>query len=346
MKLKKWIVLLLGMYFLGCSSINKLERNHKFPTKWHAVHLIGYKNDQELTELEKIIPELKKIGVNVIVLEVDYNFTFKSFPKLRNGNNTITKQGARKFAKICRKNGVNLIPEFQCLGHQSWKEKTFPLLSVYPALDITPGAFPNNKGLYCREWDPLNPKVNRIVFQLIDEIIDAFKADAFHVGMDEVFLLGDKHSPSTRGKDPGKLFARVVNDYHDHLAEHGVQMLMWGDRLFDGRNYDFGKWESSLNGTASAVDMIPKDIIICPWHYEKRKRYPSIPFFIKKGFRVLPASWKDVDASKALIKYSYAQKSPNMLGHLFTTWHRLDLLKYSALVEDLKLLNEIEENSQ
>ena len=51
----------------------------------------------------------------------------------------------------------------------------------------------------------------------MDEIIDAFRVDAFHVGMDEVFLLGSDFSPSTKGKDPGELFAKAVNDIHNHL---------------------------------------------------------------------------------------------------------------------------------
>ena len=57
-------------------------------------------------------------------------------------------------------------------------------------MDRHAGAFPQNKGIYCREWDPLNPKVNEIVFKLMDEIVDAFKADALHVGMDEIFSAG------------------------------------------------------------------------------------------------------------------------------------------------------------
>ena len=45
----------------------------------------------------------------------------------------------------------------------------------------------------------MNPEVNSIIFELLDEIIEAFQADAFHVGMDEVFLLGSELSPSTKG---------------------------------------------------------------------------------------------------------------------------------------------------
>jgi hypothetical protein len=309
---------------------------------WRALHLLNYTTDKDLETLGSQVPRLAKRGINVIILEVDYNFRFKAYSRLRQGREPITPHGAAKLAAVCRKQGIRLIPEFQCLGHQSWKGQTFPLLTVYPELDLTPGAFPKNKGIYCREWDPLNPKVNQIVFTLMDEILAAFKADAFHVGMDEVFLLGSEKSPSTRGKDPAKLFAKAVNDIHRHLVrDRKVEMLMWGDRLFDAKKYNWGEWEAARNGTAAAVDLIPKDIIICPWHYERRQAYPSIPMFIEKGFRVLPASWNKPDASGALIRYSLKQKSPKMLGHLFTTWgaaKKDTLLTYRPMVEGLKLL--------
>ncbi len=339
MKLYRVIFFLILSSLIGCSSVNEVTVGPQPGEKWRGVHLLGYSNDSDLAELGAIVPKLDSIGINIIILEVDYNFHFQSHPELRNGKEQITKEGARKFASICTENNIELIPEFQSVGHQSWAEETYPLLIKYPQFDLTPGAFPRNKDIYCREWDVTNPEVYKIVFSLMNEIIDAFQANALHVGMDEVYLLGSEQSPSTKGKDPGKLFAKAVNDIYYHLVkERGVEMLMWADRLIDGTKFNFGEWESSMNGTASAIDMIPKDIILCPWHYEKMDGYSSIPFFLRKGFRVLPASWKNADAAKALIEYSNEQRNPNMLGHLFTTWSRTDLLKYPPLIECIGLI--------
>ncbi|UCE40078.1 MAG: family 20 glycosylhydrolase [Candidatus Aminicenantes bacterium] len=328
------------LFIVGCTSSTTEIKTGPGPGEtWRAVHFLGYETDRELRELEKTIPKLAEMGVNTVIFEIDYNFNFNSHPELRRGASPITQKGSHRFAETCRKNGIRIIPEFQCVGHQSWEEETFPLLVEFPHFDLTPGAFPDNTGIYCREWDVLNPQVNSMIFELMDELIEAFNADAFHVGMDEVFLLGSEHSPSTKGKDPGELYAKAINDMYNHLVKgRGVEMLMWGDRLFDGKNFEFGRWESSLNGTASAIDMIPKDIIICPWHYEKMKAYPSLPIFIEKGFRVLPTSWRKVDATKELILYSQKLKNPKMLGHLFTSWGKTDWLKYQPLEEGLKLL--------
>jgi len=307
---------------------------------WRAVHLLDYNTDEALEALGQNLENLSKQGINTIILEVDYNFAFKTHPELRRGTTPMTPEGAKKFAKLCKHFNIRLIPQFQSLGHQSWKAETFSLLTVYPKFDLTPGAFPNNDGIYCREWDPLNPEVWKVVFQLMDEILDAFHADAFHVGMDEIFLLGHEQSPATKGKDPSVLFANAVKEIHTHLKSKKVEMLMWGDRLIDGKKYQMGDWESATNGTAGAVDLIPKDIIVCPWHYEVREDYPSIPMFIEKGFRVLPAGWRDLDAMRALISYSQKNSNPKLLGFMFTTWgvKKESLLDFPPLVEGLKLL--------
>ncbi|MCK4445870.1 MAG: family 20 glycosylhydrolase [Candidatus Marinimicrobia bacterium] len=298
-----------------------------------------------MDSLVRNIPRFADIGINVLVLEVDYNFMFESHPELRGGKDPIKKETASKISEACRDNRIRLIPEFQCLGHQSWAKETFPLLIQYPEFDLTPGAYPGNDSIYCREWDPTNPEVMKIVRQLLDELIDAFNTDAIHVGMDEVFLLGDSTSPATLGKNPAELYAKAVNDLHNYITkERGCKMLMWGDRLIDGSKFDFGEWESSLNGTASAIDMIPKDIIICDWHYDVMDSYPSIPMFLEKGFRVLPSGWKNTDATVSLIEYSFRQNDPGMLGHLFTTWGVSgdSLLRFPPLIEGVKKMKQAE----
>lgn len=334
------IIASLAVCAAGCAAVHKTAVGPDKGESWRALHLLNYIDDAALDRLGKDIPRLAAMGLNVLFLEVDYHLEFDSHPELRDVS-TITKAGAKRFGDLCRANDIRLIPQFQCLGHQSWAKDTYPLLTRYPQFDLTPGAFPGNEGLYCREWDVTNPAVYDMVFDLLDEIIDSFGVDAIHVGMDEVFLLGSELSPATRGKDPAVLYAKAVNDLYGHLVKkRRVEMVMWADRFIDGKKFDFGKWEASENGTAPALDMIPKDIILSPWHYEPRASYPSIPMFLEKGFRVIPASWKNEEASRKLIEYSLDRKHPKMLGHLFTTWGEApeDITAYTPLANGLPLL--------
>jgi len=188
-------------------------------------------------------------------------------------------------------------------------------------MEEPPDDAPDQPWAQTRSWCPLHPRVNQIVFALMDELIDAFEADAFHVGMDEVLVIGSKKCERCRDKSPAELFAHAVNAYHRHLVvEKKLTMLMWGDRLLDASVMHYGRMASSNNGTASAIDLIPKDIIICDWHYDRRTDYPSVPYFQEKGFRVWPASWNNVEATKTLIAFARRDATDRMLGHLSTTW--------------------------
>lgn len=296
--------------------------------QWRAYHLTDPQGDKLSVTKTLIADVLAPMGINVLIVEVGYGFEFKSHPELE--GRELNKAQARELTEVCRKNGIRLIPLMNCLGHQSWGPKPGPLLKKYPQFDETPGIPEDDKKIYCREWCPSHPDVNKIAFELLDELIDAFDADAIHVGMDEVFLIGDKNCPRCKGKDVGELFAKVVNELHGHLVkEKGVEMLMWSDRLLDSKATGYGRWEASDTGSHRAIDLVPKDIIMCDWHYELPKVYrnmgqkepfPSVRFFQEKGFRVLPGTWRTPEAGVALIRASREGATDKMLGILFTGW--------------------------
>jgi hypothetical protein len=285
------------------------------------------RNDAGLDALTRQLPKLAALGVNALIVEVNYSFDFTSHPDLR-ASAFVTRPAAAQFARAARAAGLRPLPMFNCLGHQSWAKNTVPLLTRHPEFDETPGQFPNNEGIYCRSWCPQHPEVNRVVFALIDELLEAFQADGFHAGMDEVFLIASEHCPRCKGGDPAKLFAKAVNDLHQHLVkERKVELFIWGDRLLDAKALGYSKWEASANGTAGAVDLVPKDLIVCDWHYEKQAAYASIPFLMEKGFRVWPGGWKSVPAVAALCDYAQTQRGPRLLGYLATTWGAVDFAR-------------------
>ena len=94
-----------------------------------------------------------------------------------------------------------------------------------------------------------------------------------------------------------------------------------------------------MNGTDKAIDMIPKDIIMCDWHYETKYPLQATPksvfsspqIFVDKGFRVLPTSFRNVKAVKSFIDQSLAVPSDKVLGHLCTVWHPLAKGQYAKL---------------
>jgi hypothetical protein len=75
---------------------------------------------------------------------------------------------------------------------------------------------------------------------------------------------------------------------------------LWGDRLLDGKLTGLGEWEASRNDTHAAVDLIPKDVVICDWHYNRADQTPV--YFATKSLDVVSCSWKNPDAAAAQVR--------------------------------------------
>jgi hypothetical protein len=327
----------LGLAVLGgCASTGGPR---PFPEDaWRGLHI--YIADRaELPLLHRAIEEvLVPKGMNTLVFEVDYQFAYRSHPEVVESN-PMTYEDARDLTALCRRLGVRLIPQFQCFGHQG--SRPIGLLKAYPELMAPPNPDYNARDHYHVSWNPLDPKTNEIVFDLFDELIEVFEPDAFHVGMDEVFLFPDETTPHYNGESNAEMFAKAVNDYHDYLVkEKGLTMLMWGDRLLDKEETGYHSFESSANGTAPAIDAIPTDIIICDWHYMRRPDYPSVRQFQERGFRVWPSGWKSPTASMAFIEIAQRDDQGLVIGHLCTTWCGAASFCKAVLGEDLENVNE------
>jgi len=293
---------------------------------------IGAPQPRHLDEFITFIKsELVPRRINTLILMVDYDYQYESHPELRN-REALSRAEAARLAGVCRSNHIAIIPQIDLLGHQSWAGSLGNLLRKYPEFDETPGVkmpgkyrWPNPDGLYCKSYCPLHPKVHEVVFALMDELCDVFGADTFHAGMDEVFYIGDDHCSRCAGHDKAELFAGEVRAIHDHLALKGRHLWIWGDRLLDGRTTGLGMWEASYNGTFRAVDLIPKDVTICDWHYDRPD--PTAAYFAIKGLRVVSCPWNNPESAVTqardmihLRKTSTPEMSDRFIGVVQTVW--------------------------
>jgi N-acetyl-beta-hexosaminidase len=288
-------LILFFAFFFANTSFSQITNNQELPVRGFC---IGAPRAERLDEFVKFVnDELASRKVNMLILRIDYNYQYESHPELRDSM-ALSKADVKKLVDVCRKNNIQLIPQINLLGHQSWAIKINNLLRVYPQFDETPRVkmpekyvWPNADGLYCKSYCPLHPDVHKIVFDLMDEICDAFETDAFHAGMDEVFYIGDDKCPRCSGKDKAELFAGEVNLIRNHLALKNRKLWIWGDRLIDGKTTGVGMWEASMNNTYRAIDLIYKDVMICDWHYERPDQ--TAVYFATKGFSVVTCPWKN-----------------------------------------------------
>jgi hypothetical protein len=271
--------------------------------------------------------DLPREGVNTLIFQIDYNYAYRTHPELA-AKGAYTAEQIKSLVAACRAAHVRLIPLVNCLGHQSWAQTTHQLLTVYPQFDETQGLYPDNKDIYCRSYCPNHPEVHRVIFDLLGEIADVFETDAVHVGMDEVFLLGEENCPRCAGHDKAELFAQEVRTLHDFLATKHVQLWMWGDRFLDGPTTGLGKWEASYNSTSRAIDLVPKDIVVCDWHYDSAAPTPA--YFALKGFNVVICSFNKppvaIAEANAMVQLrtdnfrENPQFAARLLGVMSTNW--------------------------
>ena len=326
--MKKITVLLLALAAL-CTGAAAQDIDSKLPIRGFAIEAPSQRGVDMFVRF--VDEELAPAKINLLILRVDWNYAYELHPELRD-ENPLTKADVDKLVDVCRKHGIRLVPQVNLLGHQSWAKETYALLREYPQFDENPSVkteyytkWPNPYGLYCKSYCPLHPDVHKVVFEVVDEICDAFQADAFHAGMDEVFYIGEDECPRCHGKDKSELFAGEVTAIHDHLAEKGRRMMIWGDRLLDGRTTGLGEWEASYNDTWRAIDMIPKDVLICDWHYERADL--SAVYFAMKGLPVVSCGYRDPEISvqqvKDMIKFrsqAADATAEHLQGYIHTIW--------------------------
>lgn len=335
LKMQLQSYLLTGLLFLLLPFIGKAQSriDKLLPVRSFC---IAAPKPQNLERFVKFINEELPINkINTLILRIDFNYQFKTHPELSDSN-ALSKEDVKQLVNACKQNHIQLIPQINLLGHQSWASVTNKLLKVYPEFDETPYvqmpaiyAWPNADSLYCKSYCPLHPSVHAIVFDLTDEICDVFEATAFHAGLDEVFYIGDAKCVRCSGKDKAELFAGEVNAIQNHLALKKRKLWIWGDRLIDGRSTGIGEWEGSYNETHSAINLISKDIIICDWHYDKAEQ--TAVYFASHGFSVITSTWRmpavAIAQTQDMIRYRLTAKPKTKKlyqGIMQTIWTNSD----------------------
>jgi hypothetical protein len=142
------------------------------------------------------------------------------------GGSFIEKEDVRRLAAAAERYGLEVVPEIQSLSHAYYI--AVPHREVAEDPDMT---WPDS---YC----PSNADSYRILFDVVDEILDVLKPRRVHIGHDE--WRAGAFCPRCRGKDTGELYAEDVVKIQKHLAERGIETWMWGDHFVDGHNR-FGK---------------------------------------------------------------------------------------------------------
>jgi hypothetical protein len=142
------------------------------------------------------------------------------------GGAYIEKDEVRTLASWADDYGLEIVPEIQSLSH------TYYIASARRDVAEDPDMrWPDS---YC----PSNPESYRILFDLMDEVLDVLHPRRVHIGHDE--WRAGAFCSRCRGKDTGDLYAEDILKIQSRLEAKGIETWLWGDHFVDRHNR-FGK---------------------------------------------------------------------------------------------------------
>lgn len=190
----------------------------------------------------------------------------------------LTQDEVKDLIKYCNDRGVSIIPEVPSTSHCDY------LLTRHPELAERP------EDPYPDTFCPSNPDSYRLLFDVLDEVIEVFNPEIINIGHDEYYSINICDRCRKRLMTNYEILAEDLTKIHGYLAAKGVKTMIWCDKLMnveteDGQNFGgalnriYKNWNAQgellavLRPTWQARDMIPKDIICMNWFWSYGERY-------------------------------------------------------------------------
>lgn len=236
---------------------------------------------------------LSRFKVNQIVFECEH-VAWDSHPEITNPARAMSKADVRELIRIANDHHITVVPLLQSLGHLEY--------AFYGKNNLDMAEDPAVPYAYC----PLNPKSHEFMADLIDETIELFgHPEYMHMGRDEFDMRGrfPFHEECRKiGREQLYIDDMIWN--YAYLKARGIKMMVWGDVLLK-KPYE------------EKIDQLPKDIVICDWHYGAMEQYHSVSYFRDRGFRVIGCTWYN---PANLYYFSEDSLRRGAEGMMQTTW--------------------------
>jgi hypothetical protein len=257
-----------------------------------------------LDYLKKQIRMLAEYKINLLGLNMENVFAFKTQLLVPPGDAALTVDEIRELVAYASKYFITLLPEQQTFGHMH----QFLKYEVYSDVAETP---------HGHVLTPTNPKTYDFTRQIYGEIVPLFPGAFFHIGGDETFELGTGQTKALAAQEGlGRVYLDHLQKLSALMQPYHKQLMFWGDIALK---------------YPELISTLPKDMIAVPWDYDLKPSYESeiIPFR-QAGLRVVVAPgasnwgqiWPDFDTAFANIHNFVRDGQKNgAIGVLTTNWN-------------------------
>ncbi len=281
---------------------------------WPAYAIRGLQYDVargqtvEVEWWQRLIRALGRCKLNMLVVYGENDYRFERYPFLgREG--TFTPEKAKLLSEYAHRYHMQLVPQFESLGHASAVLRAEELKSLREA---------GGSWVFCTS----EPQVWEFLDNVFGELAQQFPyARYLHVGGDE-FEMGFGKCERCRVRPVGELYAEHMNRLNALCRKHGRKMLFWPSHAGPTPELSFM--------TIRYHQLLEKDCIPTEWIYHGPATYPEIQQYQDLGFEdcwVSPAVvcysrlWPDYRTTwRGISGFHQAGHERGVRGSMTTTW--------------------------
>ncbi len=287
-----------------------------------ALDIIGLQFDlarqkENLEYVKNYFSFAKENGYNCVFLYLE-GMVRTSVTNFFDKEKTYSLDEIREIVSYAEEIGIEIIPMFENLGHT----EHFLERDEYKDLAEFQDVKKEGRGfsVYKRGTNACisNPRLYKILDTYIEEVSGLFKSKYVHVGLDEIFEIGECERCKKRlenGETKEDMFYKHIMHTYGLVKKLGKTMMMWDD-MFE---------------YLDIVDSIPNDIILFNWQYGYIKddlkghwiNRPKQDWFRKYdalGIKYVFCVWGRV----SLETFTEYAKNYNPFGSLMTNWENIE----------------------
>ncbi len=296
---------------------------------------------RKLDEFKKLIDFLISFGYNTLMLEIGGAMEYKRHPEINEGwlkyceiveefngkpkyatriwdfpknavhsanaeEDFLTQEELSIIVDYCRERDVEIIPEVPTFCHVDYLLFNHRELAECPDEPIPNNACPSNEDYY------------KLVFDVLDEVIEVFKPKRINICHDEAYVYGQ--CPKCRTKSGAELFGGHIIRLHDYLAAKNVKTMLWGDgiiKTWHGGNAAYHQklpWDGKRIATIEGKTYKVTDFMchsVEEWEKKKKEQPDAVAWYVqeKQCIEFLP---KDIEA----INWSWSYGVDNDIQYL------------------------------
>jgi len=196
--------------------------------------------------LKKVIHIMARFKLNMLTLYTEHMFAFKKHPVIGPPGAALTAEEIRALGAYARQHYVELVGNFQSLGHfrNILKHREYRDLAETPFRWVIS---PAKEGTY------------KLLEELYSEIVPAYESKWFIVGCDEAWHLGEGASKAWAEKiGVDGVYLEHLLKLREILRRYGKRMMFWGDMVLK---------------YPRLISRIPKDVVVLNWAYSAQTDY-------------------------------------------------------------------------